>query len=353
MNRSLKYILWTLLFLTSLSYPFSTLAQNSANPVGKVSLYCPLNGGRIGDPISFVLRVQLEESVVLEPSSLSRLELRLVGGNGQNLQKEFFEFEFAPFDHLILAAKKSFTIYGVMRFYAPGDYRLAPLSLVCRLSDSSDYSSGESSGNNSGKLVTSTIVSNSIVVRIAGLHPDSKPSPALVIPEKEPRFTPTGLDGWQTRSRLYRITLILSLLLTLFFGVICYLRRKKAPAPELKGESDRIKELAEALSSTLKQEKVENHWRYLVDLDHLLRGFLLAELKLSGVLVGGCGATFMEHILPTLDTRMAARLQLVWSEIDRIVALEIEEYQGFAELCHNLRDWLREYADKKGAHYGF
>ncbi len=349
MNRSLKNILWTLLFLLSLLYPFSTLAQNIANPAGKVSLYCPLNGGRIGDPISFVLRVELKDSAVLEPSSLSRLELRPLGGNGQNLQKEFFEFEFAPFDHLILAAKKSFTINGVMRFYAPGDYHMAPLSLVCRLSDSTDDGAGVSSA----KLVTSTIESNSIAVRIAGLHPDSEPSPALIIPEKEPRFTPTGLDGWQTRSRLYRITLILSLLLALFFGVVCYLRWKKAPAPELKGESDRIKELAEALSSTLKQEKVENHWCYLVDLDHLLRSFLLAELKLPEVLVGGCGATFMEHILPTIDPRMVARLQLLWSDIDRIVALEIEEYQGFAELRHNLRDWLREYADKNGARYGF
>ena len=349
MNRSLKNILWTLLFLLSLLYPFSTLAQNTANPVGKVSLYCPLNGGRIGDPISFVLRVQLKDSAVLEPSSLSRLELRPLGGNGQNLQKEFFEFEFAPFDHLILAAKKSFTINGVMRFYAPGDYRLAPLSLVCRLSDSTDDSAGESSA----KLVTSTIESNSIAVRIAGLHPDSEPSPALIIPDKEPRFTPTGLDGWQTRSRLYYITLILSLLLALFFGVVCYFCRKKVPAPKLKGECDRIKELAEALSSILKQEKVENHWRYLVDLDHLLRSFLLAELKLPGVLIGGCGATFIEHILPTIDPRMAARLQLLWSDIDRIVALEIEEYQEFAELRLDLRDWLREYADKKGARYGF
>ncbi|MEA1923219.1 MAG: hypothetical protein U9N63_11255 [Pseudomonadota bacterium] len=353
MSRSLKNILWTLLFLISLLYPFSTLAQNTANPAGKVSLYCPLNGGRIGDPISFVLLVELTDSAVLEPSSLSRLEMRLVGGNGQNLQKEFFEFEFAPFDHLILAARKSFTIKGIMRFYAPGDYRLAPLSLVCRLSDSTDDRTRDRTEDSPAKLVTGTIESNSIAVRIAGLHPDSEPSPALIIPKKEPRFTSTGLDGWQTRSRLYYITLIFSLLLALFFGVVCYLRRKKAPAPELKGESGRIKELAEALSSTLKQEKVENHWCYLVDFDHLLRSFLLAELKLPGVLVGGCGATFMEHILPTLDPRMAARLQLLWSDIDRIVALEIEECQEFAELCHDLRAWLREYADKKGARYGF
>ena len=352
MNRFLKNILLLSLFLVVIC-PYPVAAQDTVDFAGKVSLYCPLNGGRIGDPISFVLQVQLAESAVLEPSSLSRLEMRPVGGNGQNLQKEFFEFEFSPFDHLILAAKKSFTINGVMRFYAPGDYRLAPLSLLCRLPDSSDYSSGDSSGDGSGKLVTSAIVSNSIAVRIAGQHPDSKPSPTLVIPEKEPRFKPTGLDGWQTRFRLYRITLILSLLLALFFGVVCYFRREKAPAPKLKDESNRIREIAEALSSILKQEKVENHWCYLVDLDHLLRSFLLAELKLSGVLVGGCGATFMEHILPTLDTRMAARLQLVWSEIDRIVALEIEEYQGFAELRHNLLDWLREYADKKGARYGF
>ena len=352
MTISLKKILALSLFLVVIC-PYPVAAQNSVDPAGEVHLYCPLNGGRIGDPIPFFLQVQLVGSAILEPSSLSRLELRPQGGNGQNLQKDFFEFEFSPFDHLELSAKKSFTIDGVMRFYAPGDYRLAPLSLVCRLPDSADAGMKGSSGESSGKLITSTIVSNSIAVRIAGLHSDREPSPTLVIPEKEPRFRPTGLDGWPTRSRLYYVSLILSLLLALFFGGVCYLRCKQVPVAEFKGESERIKELAEALSSSLKQAKVENHWRYLVDLDHLLRSFLLAEFELPGIPVGGCGATFMEQLLPVLDTRMAARLQLIWSDIDRIVALEIEEDQGFAELRHSLLAWLREYSDQKGVDYGF
>ena len=336
MSRFIKNILWVLLLFLVVVCPGPVSAQDAAGGPGEVSLHCPLNGGRIGDPISFVLQVQLAESVVLEPSSLSRLEMR-----PERLQKEFFEFEFAPFDHLLLASRKNFAIKGVMRFYAPGEYRLAPLSLVCRLSDGS------------GNPVTSTIVSNSVVVRVASLHPDNESSRALVIPEKEPRFTPAGLDGWHTRAMLYRYAAILFLLLALFFGLISHFRRKKAPAPELKGNADRIKEIAVVLGSTLKQAEVENHWRYLVGLDHLLRNFLLAELKLPDGSAGGSGAAFAERLLPDLDSQMAARLKALWSEIDRVVALEIEGDPGFAELRHNLLGWLREYADKEGARYGF
>ena len=352
MRRFSKNILWILSFLFYVACPYPAVALDAAATAGEVSLHCPLNGGRIGDPIPFILQVQLKESAALEPSSLSRLEMRPVGDNRQNLQKEFFAFEFAPFDHLLLSAKKSFAIKGVMRFYAPGEYRLAPLSLVCRLSDRADNTS-DSSGENSDKPVISTIVSNSIVVRIAGLHPaDSEPSPALIIPEKEPRFTPSGLDGWPTRYRLYQYAISFSFLLVLFFGIVCYLRRKNAPAPQLKSNVGQIKEMTKTLAASLKQAEVKNHWRYLVDCDHLLRNFLLAKLKLAEGWSGGSGASFVEQISPALDAQLAARLQVFWLEIDRIIALEIKDDPGFAELRHELRSWLRVYVEE-GARHGF
>ncbi len=349
--KNIQLILSLLLFLVC-SYPVS--AHKSAPSSGNVIILCPLNGGRIGDPIFFVLKVQLAESAILEPSSLSHLELRPAGADGQNLQKEFFEFEFVPFDHIKMSAKKNFTINGVLRFYAPGRYRLAPVVLVYRLADSQDGNRDDNSGDSSGKLVTCRIESNSIEVRIAGLHPENKSSPALVIPEAEPRFSPTGLDGWHFRSRFYRWAISAALLLALFFGIISYFRRDKTPTPQLKGERERIKEIAQVLSSTLKQVKIDSHWHYLVELDHLLRNFLLAELNLlDGGARGGSGVAFTQLLLPALEMKTVLRLQKLWSEIDRVVALEVEEYQGFADLRRGLLAWLREYADKKGADYGF
>lgn len=340
MTKFLKKILWSLLFFYFGLCPYPVSALDAVAPVGEVSLHCRLNGGRIGDPITFVIQVRLKASAVLEPSSLSRLELRPLDGNGKNLQKEFFEFEFAAFDHLKLAAKKNFTIRGVMRFYTPGEYHLAPLSLLCRLADSGD------------KPVTWTIVSNSIGVRIAALHPESEPKPALVIPAKEPRFMPTGLAGWSARSRLYQYAIFTSSLLTLFFGIICYFRRKNSPPLPLNGNVDPITEVTQALAATLKQVEVENHWRYLVGLDHLLRKFFIAKLKLAAARDGGSGGAFVEQILPALDASMATRLQALWLEIDQIIAQEIKGDPGFAKLRQELQDWLRAYVGEKGARYG-
>ncbi len=339
--------IFTLSFFVVLVCLCSASVQGAIEPVGEVSFRCQLNGGRIGDPIAFVIEVQLKKSVVIVPSSLSHLELRPVGANRQNLQKEFFEFEFTPFDHLVLAAKRSFTIKGVMRFYAPGEYQLVPLSLVCCLSESGDNSF------DSDRPVTSTIVSNSIVVRIAGLHPDSDPPPALVIPEKDPQFKPIGIDGWDSRYRLYQYAIFLSFLLTFFLGIICYTCRKNTPALKLKGNVDPIKDMTKALAVTMKQVEVENHWCYLVDLDHLLRKFFLAKLDLPGGWKGGSGPTFVEQILPALGTEMATRLQLIWLEIDRIIAQESKYDPGFVKLRQQLRCWLRAYVGKKGADYGF
>lgn len=349
MNSFTKNILWFLLLICITSWPNPVTAGKAAINAGGIHLLCPLNGGRIGDPIAFVLQVQLAKGAVMDPSSLSRIEIRPLRGNGQALPEKFFRSELDPFDHLILSAKKHFTIRGIIHFYAPGEYRLAPVSIVCRLTNNSHNQPTD----NPDKFATSTITSNSVNVQIAGLQSDSTVSPALIIPEKEPRFKLLNIDKRQARYRAYCIALALSLLLTIIFAGICYNRRKNTSATEIKSEDDRLKEIIEALKLILKRKKVEPHWRYLIDLDHLLRSFLLAEFKLPEASFGGRGATFIEHLPATLDLQMITRLQHIWSKIDRIVALEIEKYQDFSRLRQQLKTWLREYADKKGARYGF
>ncbi|MCK5915952.1 MAG: hypothetical protein KAG92_07415, partial [Deltaproteobacteria bacterium] len=133
MNSFTKNILWLLLLFCITSWPNPVVAVGTAINAGEIHLLCPLNGGRIGDPIAFLLQVQLTKRAVMDPSSLSQIEIRPLRSDGETLPEKFFTSALDPFDHLILSAKKHFTIKGIIRFYAPGEYRLAPVSIVCRL----------------------------------------------------------------------------------------------------------------------------------------------------------------------------------------------------------------------------
>ncbi len=351
MNKFIKIILLALLF-SMLNGSSDTLKAKANTGIGgRIELVCPLKGGRIGDPLAFTLRVELPAAVLVEPSSLSSLEIRPLKSNGLILQKNFFSCTFTPFDHLELSSRKSFKIHGIMRFYVPGDFHLAPVSLYYRQPESGITTDNQDNDSNEPKI--STITSNRIKIHIASLQPGGQPAPTLIIPDKEPRFITTDLKQSQTRQQLYCLALTLSLLLTLFFAASCYRRRKKELPDKIETPDHLMPDITAALRDATKLQEVENHWRHLVEIDHLLRRFLLLQENLPEAAIGGRGTAFSEHLKSCLSPQMAASLQIIWSEIDRTVALEIEKYQDFPKLCRTLQLWLKEYSKSKGDRYGF
>jgi hypothetical protein len=353
MNKFFKLILSVLLLMMVAAASGPLEVRAAAETGGQIVFECPLKGGRIGDPLAFTLRVKLPPAALLEPSSLSSLEIRPLKSDGRNLSKNFFSCEFKPFDQLELSTRQSFIISGVMRFYAPGDYHLAPVSLLYRRPEPNSGRGAKKHENDLDKTTIQTLTSNRIKIRIASLLPDGQPAPALIIPEKEPRFRIAELKKARTRQQCYRISLTLSLLLTLFFSISCYRRRKLEAIAKTETPGRQKQDLAAALRQAVQQKKVDNHWSHLVEIDHLLRRFLLNEANLPESTGGGRGTAFIEHLRNHLSPKLAARLQLIWAEIDRTVALEIENYPDFQKLRRALQLWLKEYSKAKGGRHGF
>ena len=351
MNKFIKIILLIIPLIMISGSADSLKVRTDTETGGRIELVCLLKGGRIGDPLAFTLRVELPADVLVEPSSLSSLEIRPLKSNGLILQKNFFSCTFTPFNHIEFASRKSFEIHGIMRFYVPGNFHLAPVSLVYRRPEIDR--TADDHDNNSGEPKVSMLTSNRIKIHIASLQPSSQPAPTLIIPDKEPRLITADLKQSQTRQQLYCLALTLSLLLTLFFAASCYRRRKKE-LPDRPETPDRlIPDITAALRDAIKLQEVENHWHHLVEIDHLLRRFLLLQENLPEAVIGGRGTTFSEHLTSRLSPQMAARLKIIWSEIDRTVALEIEKYQDFPKLRRDLRLWLKEYSKSKGGRHGF
>jgi len=353
MKRFSKLFFFLLLLMAIAGAAGPLKVQADSETGSRIELRCPLKGGRIGDPLAFTLRVELPPAAILEPSSLNSLEIRPLKSDGRNLPKNFFSCEFKPFDQLELSTRQSFTISGVMRFYAPGDYHLAPVSLLYRQPEQNTGSGAGDHNDNLSKSNIQTLTSNRIKIRIASLLPGGRPAPALIIPDRDPRFKTAGLKKIQARQQAYRIILIPALLLTLFFGISCYRRRKQEAAHKTEIPGRKTQDLPAALRKAVQQKKVKNHWFHLVEIDHLMRRFLLNEAHLPESAGGGPGTAFIEHLTDHLSPEPAARLQLIWAEIDRTVALEIENYPDFMKLRRALLLWLKEYSKAKGGRYGF
>ncbi|HIE08080.1 MAG TPA: hypothetical protein EYP64_08550 [Desulfarculaceae bacterium] len=351
MNKFIKIILLALLFSIIKGSSGTLKVKANTGTGGRIELVCPVKGGRIGDPLAFTLRIKLPATALLEPSSLSSMEIRPLKNNGLSLQKNFFSCTFTPFDHIEFASRKSFEIHGVMRFYVPGDFQLAPISLLYRQPESGITTDNQDNDPNEPKV--STLTSNRIKIHIASLQPGGQPAPTLIIPDKEPRFITADLKQSQTRQQLYCLALTLSLMLTLFFAASCYRRRKKELPDKIETPDRLIPDITAALRDAVKLKEVENHWRHLVEIDHLLRRFLLLQENLPDTAIGGRGTAFSEHLTSCLNPQMAARLQQIWSEIDRTVALEIEKYQDFPKLRRDLQLWLKEYSKSTGGRHGF
>ena len=350
MNRSLKIFLLALIFVI-ITYPSLPPEVNAETESGyRIEFNCPLSGGRIGDPLAFSLRVKLPKNAFLELSSLNSLKIIPLKSDGRRLAENFFSCAFSPFNQLGSAPGQSFTIQGSIRFYAPGDFQLGPVTLLYR---KKLKIRSQSPADTPEKPEIGTLTSNRIKIHIARLQSGSHPLPALIIPDKNPPFTLTGRKKLRSRQQLYRISLILSLLITLFFAVSCYRRRKQESLYKIKTPPRKTAEIAAELRKALQPRLIDSHWRHLAEIDHLLRGFLLQETHLTENAAGGRGTTFMEQLASHLEPEAAARLQLIWAEIDRIVALELDKSQDFPKLCTELRLWLKRYSKNRGGGYGF
>jgi len=341
MNRFAKILGCTILALLFLYGSALGASLTRADEIGELVLECPLNGGRLGDPIAFVIRVHLGDGVGVDIGSLRRLALR-----PQGLQEELFDYEIENFDTLKLGESKKIVLPGKMFFYAPGEYSLKPLSLTCNLSV-------KGAEKSEVEPAVHTLVSNSVGVKIASMHPQGDLPKSLLIATDEPGFFPTGLVGWQTRSRLYVYAIVTFMLLGFVLFFVAHRCREKGAVRGLSGAAARLQEVASLLVETLKLAEVENHYNYLIEVDHLLRRFIVLQLKLSGIDAGGSGVLFVSRLSPFLESQSLISLTQIWAEIDLTIASERRADPEFIRLRADLVEWLREFCQVEGERYGF
>ena len=322
--------IFPLLFTVPVPATETAAVGGAERPAGVVRLVSSRPGGRIGDAIPFTLEIHLEDGCVLDDGSLAGLEIR-----PESLPPELYACTLTPFDRQQAVRKQGIEIRGSLRVYAPGNYRVGPTRLVCRLRDD----------DHKTKLVD--LPTTALMVKVAGLQPGISTSKiSLVIPEAPPPLSPPSATPGRVAAASYFG--ILSLLLALFcvIGVYLELRRARTRTPEPSRKKEPVSPAAR-LDHLLADQKSGNDWHRLVEIDHELRRLLCRKLSLPARLAGGCGRSFATRIIPWLEPLLnpekGRELIEIYTEIDAlIIREESRDKTKVAGIKERLKIWLAD-----------
>ena len=301
-------------------------APETKTPCGSVTLSSRLAGGRIGDPVPFIIRISLADGVRLDEGALTGFKLR-----PDRLPPELYRVRITIAQPRAKVNPDIITLRGTLVIYAPGTYQVHTTRLVGHRQDEN------------GKTVLVEFPATALVGKIASLQPEIATSAvSLVIPRRDPPLPPQPQSHpGQVAAASY--TGILCLLAALFCSLGLYLNRRSLKVLPESDSSGRLpgKTPRRQLQKLL-QPATDNNWSALVAIDHQLRYLLGEEMKLAPGAVGGCGETFARRLSQRLAPEKGRELVRIYAEIDHLVSRERAGQKQVAALKKRLGQWLEQ-----------
>lgn len=281
-------------------------------PTIRVRLSVPLQGCKVGDRIPFTLRIEYAERIRIDPSSLVNINLRPEG-----IQKELFDLKFEPYDYVKASSESPVTLEGWMRLYSPGEFVLPAVEI--------HYECATCSGERVRSIRT-----EAIPLQVASLVPAKAQKPDLVIPMDEVvPLLPTESLRERSRRLLWQAIACFLLAAALLTG---WARMGPAARRARQGAGPERREdiLAEKLRDHLSESPAGPHWMYAGDAGRLLRAYLVEKYGLERDAGEGSGEVFYADVRDRMPDRVASRVRPLLEEIDRMIAMETDDYPELA-----------------------
>ena len=277
-------------------------------PSIRAELQPAMTGGRLGERIPFTFRIIRSDTIKIEPSSISNLNLRPL-----NLQKDLFDLKFDPYDYVTAAAQNAVQINGWMKFYAPGDYVIPSLVL-------------KYSCTNCLENQVRTLKTRPVPIKVSSIVPARQADKKLILPQEKLQPQDKS-EFFRVRADLHRLLGVASILIAAlcvlwFIAIINRSRRQQKQLAETKKENA----LAKKLSMHLEALPSGQHWRYMAEVGRLLRAYIVEKYQISEHSAQGSGRIFFLSVQPKLPEAVFTEIENVFEEIDNAAAQELETY---------------------------
>ena len=287
---------------------FAVPVLKEMKPTIRATLELAIHGGGIGDALPFSLRVDfLPERVRIEPSSFTRIDLKPRG-----LQDDLFESAFAPYDAVRAVERSPVRISGQLRFYAPGDYEVAPVEIR--------YACIDCPGQPDKSIRT-----QATPVRIGHLVPPSLEPATLLVPAAPPAYESSLAEVLVKKARHRTRAIAFFCAALVFFAWLAFLirtQRRRRSRNARPVETVPATELLALLDGPVPSP----HWTYMAKACRLLRKTLTVGWDLTSAPAGGTGAVFFRAVEASLPQEISGPVEWVLKETDSAVALETERY---------------------------
>jgi hypothetical protein len=282
-----------------------------------------ISGCTMGDKIPFSLKVVFSDRIRLDPGSIATINLKPA-----EIQKELFDVHFDPYNNVDMAAKSPLFITGWMRFYAPGDFLVPPVTIR--------YTCSDCSGNQVRSINT-----KEQHFRVSSLIPAKESENKLLVPADLliPQDKTAQYHG-KALNRLMRALLSFAVALGCLGWLIAWRHRKMREKERLRGKS-KEEMIAEDIRRLLQEDPQEPHWSYVARLTRLVRDYVTARFQIKTAPTGGSGKVFFGAVGRGVPEQFAPILQRVLSQADEVVALELH---SFSEM-ENYRAEVRKLID--------
>ncbi len=281
------------------------LAELKPSCIAMLSL--GINGGNLGDNIPFLLTITFSERVRLDASSIANIRLQPV-----EIQKELFDIEFDPYDHVKAVEKSPVQLTGQMRFYTPGTFTIPSVTVQYTCTSCS------------GKPIKSTQTTPQ-PVKIASIVPRVRNN-RLLMPENNPEpFCP--IEFHHKKANAYLIFSLVSFLAaTLALGWTAgnfYINRKKNAELKHGVQKENL-----AIQLTESVNKLDDpHWKSMAEIGKLLRMFLIETYRITQYAPGGTGDIFFNSVRHGIPPSVAPIIRGALNRIDHAAAQELDTYQ--------------------------
>jgi len=278
-----------------------------------------IQGGDMGDRIPFLLSITFSDIISVDPSSLANINLKPA-----DIQKELFDLEFDPYDYVKAVSKNPIKITGWMKFYAPGEFEIPPVTIK--------YTCSTCSGEQ-----VRTVETESQVFRVASIIPSKQAENKLIVPMNtvDPDYNLAGYHKKAVMNLVVSLSAFFLAALCLAWFVATVYRAKK----QREGLRERKKEeiLAETLRSFLQKETPPPHWVYVKELSTILREYLAEKYRALHDPHGGSGEVFFTVIQQNVPETLATSISTVLKEIDEVIALEMDTYPELEQFKERVR----------------
>lgn len=280
-------------------------AEESSNQNIRAQFSLSLHGGSIADPLPFTLRISFSDDIRIDPAMLTGTDLK-----PPDIQKEFFEAEFFPYNPPESAVLSPVELKGLIRLYAPGEYVIPPLEIPYTCISCPDQG-------------LRTVKTRSTPLKIGSLIPSGQVRNDLIIPADPPE--PDFRIEWYHSNAVHHLIRALLFFLTAALCLLWFLLKlhiaRNRQVPETEKLPD-ARDLGRQLLSFLETAPDPPRWKFMADASGLFREWLAAEFSLGLGPRCGTASVFFEAAESKIPDRFHGEIREILRMADQAAALE-------------------------------